>query len=256
MDLFAFPPLAATLDAAYALLMGLADLLHPVAGATSAALAVVVLTLAVRTILIPTGIAQARAEQTRARLAPRLQALQRRYKNDRERMSRETMKLYADEKASPFAGCGPVLVQAPIVGVVYALFLYPVIAGHPNALLTQQLFGVPLGTSLAGSILGGTVTAPAALVFGVVLVLMLVVAEVTRRLFRPAVTASEGVPGSVAIARMAGFLQFGTAVVALFVPLAAALYLLVTVAWTLVQRLVLRRRFPIEPGGQGDAVRR
>ncbi|WP_431796850.1 hypothetical protein [Microbacterium kunmingense] len=47
---------------------------------------------------------------------------------------------------------------------------------------------------------------------------------------------------------MAGFLQFGTAVVALFVPLAAALYLLVTVSWTLVQRLMLRRRFPIEVG--------
>lgn len=248
MDLLSFPPIAAILDAAYGLLMALADILQPVAGAASAALAVVVLTLSVRTILIPTGIAQARAEQTRARLAPKLQALRRRYKNDRERMSRETMKLYADEKASPLAGCAPVLVQAPIVGVVYALFLYPVIAGHPNALLSEELFGVPLGASLVGSIVSGTATASAALVFGVVLVLILLVGEVTRRLFRPEVAASEEVPGGEALARMAGFLQFGTAVVAIFVPLAAALYLLVTVAWTLVQRLVLRRRFPIEPG--------
>ncbi|WJL96475.1 membrane protein insertase YidC [Microbacterium sp. ET2] len=247
MDPLSFPPIAATLDAAYALLMGLADFLQPVAGAASAALAIVVLTLLVRTILIPTGIAQARAEQTRARLAPKLRALQRRYKNDRERMSRETMRLYADEKASPFAGCAPVLVQAPIVGVVYALFLHPVIAGHANALLTEQLFGVALGASLVGSMSSGTVTAPVALVFGVVLVLILLVAEVTRRLFRPEVEASEGVPGGEAITRMAGFLQYGTAVVALFVPLAAALYLLVTVAWTLVQRCVLRRRFPVEP---------
>ncbi|TQK20554.1 YidC/Oxa1 family membrane protein insertase [Microbacterium sp. SLBN-154] len=247
MDPLSFPPIAAILDAAYELLMGLAALLQPVAGAASAALAVILLTLLVRTILIPTGIAQARAEQTRARLAPRLRALQRRYRNDRERMSRETMKLYADEKASPLAGCAPVLVQAPIVGVVYALFLYPVIAGHPNALLSEQLFGVPLGASLAGSIVSGTVTAPAALVFGVILVLIVLVAEVTRRLLRPDVAASEGVPGGEAVARMAGFLQFGTAVVALFAPLAAALYLLVTVSWTLVQRLVLRRRFPVEP---------
>ena len=32
------------------------------------------------------------------------------------------------------------------------------------------------------------------------------------------------------------------------VPLAAALYLVVTVTWTLVQRIVLRRRFPLHGG--------
>lgn len=248
MDLLSFPPLAATLDAAYALLLGLADLLQPVAGAASAALAVIVLTLLVRAMLIPTGVAQAKAEQTRARLAPKLREIRRRFTNDRDRMSRETMKLYADEKASPFAGCAPVLVQAPIVGIVYALFLYPVIAGHPNALLTEELLGVPLGTSLAGSILGGAATGEVALVFGVVVTLILAVAELTRRLLRPATGSADAASGGEALIRMAGFLQFGTAVVALFVPLAAALYLLVTVSWTLVQRLMLRRRFPIEVG--------
>ena len=44
-----------------------------------------------------------------------------------------------------------------------------------------------------------------------------------------------------------GLLQYATAVVLLFVPLAAALYLTVTVTWTLVQRLVLRRRYPLPP---------
>ncbi|MET2010572.1 membrane protein insertase YidC [Microbacterium chocolatum] len=248
MDLLSFPPLAAVLDAAYTLLMGLADLLQPLAGSASAALAVIVLTLLVRTILIPAGIAQARAEQARARLAPKLQALQRRYKNDRERMSRETMKLYADEKSSPLAGCVPVLIQAPIVGVVYALFLYPVIAGHTNALLEDQLLGVPLGASLVGTIAGGTATASTALVFGILLLAIVVVAEVTRRVFRPVDGgATDAAPGAETVARMAGFLQFGTAVVAIFVPLAAALYLVVTVAWTLVQRIVLRRRFPVVP---------
>jgi YidC/Oxa1 family membrane protein insertase len=43
-----------------------------------------------------------------------------------------------------------------------------------------------------------------------------------------------------------GTLQFATAVVAMFVPLAAGIYLLVTVTWTLCQRLVLRRRYPID----------
>ena len=45
-----------------------------------------------------------------------------------------------------------------------------------------------------------------------------------------------------------GVLQFVTAVVAVFVPLAAGLYLVVTVTWTLVQRLILRRKYPVELG--------
>jgi YidC/Oxa1 family membrane protein insertase len=47
------------------------------------------------------------------------------------------------------------------------------------------------------------------------------------------------------MARVAGVLQYGTAVFAVFVPLAATLYLATTVAWTLVQRLVLRRAYPL-----------
>ncbi|KAA9134875.1 YidC/Oxa1 family membrane protein insertase [Microbacterium caowuchunii] len=247
MDLFSLPPISATLDAAYALLMGMASLLQPLTGAASAAIAVVILTLLIRAILIPTGIAQARAEQTRARLAPKLQVLQRRYKNDRERLQRETMKFYADENASPFAGCLPVLIQAPVVGIIYALFLHTVIAGHPNELLAEQLFGVPLGASLVGSIGSGASTWPVLAVFGVVILLIVAVAEITRRVLRPAPAAAPSTPGSEGMLRVTGLLQFGTAVAAVFVPLAAGLYLLVTVTWTLVQRLILRRRFPAEP---------
>ncbi|WP_345799900.1 membrane protein insertase YidC [Microbacterium sp. AZCO] len=247
MDLFSFPPLSTTLDSAYAVLMGLAALLQPITGGASAAVAVVILTLLVRTVLIPTGVAQAKADQTRARMAPKLQVLQRRHKNDRECLQRETMKLYADEKASPFAGCAPVLIQAPVVGVIYALFLHTAIAGHPNDLLTERVFGVPLGASLIGSLGGGSLSLPVIVVFGVVILLIVAVAEITRRLFRPEPTASGSTPGSEGILRLVGVLQFGTAVAAVFVPLAAGLYLLVTVAWTLAQRLILRRRFPIEP---------
>ena len=247
MDLFSFPPISAILDAAYAVFMGLAASLQPITGGASAAVAVVILTVLVRTILIPTGVAQAKADQTRARLAPKLQVLQRRHKDDRERLQRETMKLYADEKASPFAGCTPVLIQAPVVGIIYTLFLHTVIAGHPNHLLTEEVFGVPLGASLVGSIASGSLTLPAVAVFGAVILLIVAVAEITRRLLRPAPPASATTPGGEGMLRLVGVLQFGTAVAAVFVPLAAGLYLLVTVAWTLAQRLILRRRFPITP---------
>lgn len=249
MDLYAFPPIAALLDGAHGLLMGLAGLLEPVIGVSSAAAAVVLVTLLVRAVLIPVGISQARAERTRARLAPRLAELRRRHGTDPERLQRETMALYTSEGASPFAGCLPMLVQAPVVGLIYALFILPTIAGHPNMLLAQQLGGVPLGASLAGSMAAGTLAPTSMIVFAVVIGSIALIGEVTRRLFRSAVEgpadAAPATPlAAPAAQRLLGVLQFITAVVAVFVPLAAALYLLVTVAWTLAQRVVLRRAFP------------
>lgn len=280
MDLYAFPPIAAVLDGAHALLMGLADLLQPLVGVSSAAAAIVLVTLLVRAALIPVGVSQAKAERTRARLAPKLAELRRKHGGDPERLQRETMALYSDEGASPFAGCLPMLVQAPIVGVIYALFILPTIAGHPNALLDHALFGVPLGSSLAGEVAAGTLTPAAFAVYASVVVAIALVGEVTRRVFRPqlpdAARPRTSAPGgsdaesrnasvsesprsgtvapdpsallaSAGMQRALGLLQFITAVIAVFVPLAAALYLLVTVAWTLGQRVVLRRAYPLQP---------
>ncbi|GAB3595432.1 YidC/Oxa1 family membrane protein insertase [Microbacterium tumbae] len=244
MDIFAFPPLAALLDAAYGALAGLADLLAPFAGAAAAAAAVVLVTLLVRALLIPVGISQARAEQTRARLAPRLREIQRRHKKNPERLQRETMQLYKDENTSPFAGCLPVLLQAPIVGILYTLFLRPEIAGHPNDLLSHDLFGAPLGTSLVHMLAAGPFSLPTLVVFGAVVVVMVVVAEITRRVFRP-VPQDDSPLSSPGLLRAMSALHYLTAVFAVFVPLAAALYLTVTVVWTLVQRVILRRRFPL-----------
>lgn len=244
LDLFSFPPLAALLGAASATLAGIADLIAPLTGSASAAASVVLVTLLVRTALLPAGIAQARAEQLRSRLAPRLRELQTRHRRDPERLRRETMKLYAEESASPFAGCLPMLAQAPVIGLVYTLFVHAEIGGHANALLSEQLWGVPLGTSLVGAVASGAADAAMLAVFGGVIGVIVVIAEVTRRVLgvSPEAIAESPMGGAM---RGMGALQFTTAVVAAFVPLAAALYLATTVAWTLGQRWLLRRRYPL-----------
>ncbi|WP_308797192.1 YidC/Oxa1 family membrane protein insertase [Agromyces silvae] len=256
MDFYAFPPIAAVLDGAYTVLMGLAGLLEPLIGVTSAAAAIVLITLLVRAALIPTAVSMAKGEQTRARLAPKMQAIQQKHKNNPEKLQREMMKLYADEGTSPLAGCLPMLVQAPVVGVIYALFILPTVNGHPNDLLTETFGGVPLGSSFAGQLVQGTLTGPTLAVFAVLVLVIAVVAEVTRRVFRPvagaaslpSVAPASGAPGPAAmpnLGRALGFLQYVTAVIALFVPLAAGLYLATTVIWTLGQRMLLRRRYPL-----------
>jgi len=241
VDLFAFPPLALLLDLTTRALLALTSFLEPLTGGLAAAVAVVVVTLAVRILLVPVGVSQARAEQTRARLAPRLRVLQERWGKNPERLQRETMQLYRDEGASPFAGCLPVLAQAPVVGLLYAVFLHPQVGGHVNALLEDDIAGVPLGRSLVGALSTGAVDATTLAVFGVLVAVIAGVAELTRRLLRPAVDPS----APAWTTGMVGILPFLTAGVALFVPLAAGLYLTVTTAWTLGQRLLLRHRYPL-----------
>lgn len=244
MDIFAFPPIAAILDAAYGALTGLSALLEPFTGAAAAASAVILVTLIVRALLIPVGISQAKAEQTRARLAPKLRVLQKRHKKNPERLQRETMQLYKDENTSPLAGCLPVLAQAPVVGILYTLFLRTDIAGHPNELLTHELFGASLGTSLVNMLTTGPFSLPTLLVYAALIAIMIVVAEITRRVFRP-VAVDDSPMSSPTMLRMISALHYLTAVFAVFVPLAAGLYLTITVTWTLVQRVILRRRYPL-----------
>ena len=243
MDLFALPPLTLLLDSAYSALLSLSTALEPVAGSVSAALAVMLVTVGVRAALIPVGVSQARAEQMRARLAPRLRALQQRHSRDRERLQRETMALYRDEQASPLAGCLPLIVQAAVVGVLYTLFLRPEIAGHPNGLLAHDLFGAGLGDSLLAAV-GAGLDLQTGVVWAVVLAAIVVVADITRRVLRPQVP-SEGPLATPGMLGMMNAVHYLTAVFAVFVPLAAALYLVITVIWTLAQRWVLRRRYPL-----------
>lgn len=52
-------------------------------------------------------------------MAPRLKALQERYKDDREQLGRATMEFYKREKINPVAGCLPMLIQMPVFMAFY-----------------------------------------------------------------------------------------------------------------------------------------
>lgn len=242
MDLFSFPPIAAVFNAAYSLVEGLTALFAPLAGAGAAALAIIVLTMLVRTALIPVGISQVKAEWTRRRIAPKLQALQRKHKKNPQLLQEKTMALYKAEKASPFAGMLPTFAQAPVLSLVYALFLRTTVDGHANALLAEHLFGVPLGTSFVSLVAAGALW-PGLAVYAVLFAIMAATAWLSRR---TALRLAAPTDAAAPLAKLTGILSwlpFITVVFAAFVPLAAALYLVTTTAWTLAERAVLRRRY-------------
>lgn len=248
MNPYDIPALAAVLDGASRLLDQLASQLDPVAGPSAAALAIVLVTLLVRAVLIPVGVSQRRAQRTRARLAPVIRSLQQRHRSDPERLQQELSALYASEKTSPLAGCLPLLAQAPVLAVVYAVFSLPMVAGHANPLLAHTLLGAPLGQGLIAAAGAGSV--PGLAVGGAVVALVLVLVIATRSAQRR--TALLDAPGSPAggdgaqslaggpgLAGALSWLPLVSVVFAAFAPLAAALYLATSMSWTLVERTVL-----------------
>ncbi|MCU1579054.1 MAG: preprotein translocase YidC [Rhodoglobus sp.] len=242
MNFYSFPPVAAVLDGAYHVISALSAALEPFGGTSSAAFAIVLLTTIVRTLLVPVGISQVRAEIIRRRLAPKLAELQRKYKKNPQLLQRKTLELYRQEKASPFGGILPTLLQAPVLSVLYGLFVLAIIAGHPNALLTEHLFGVSLGSSLL-AVLGSATAWPQLLVFVGLLLAIAAVAWMSRRTaLRMAPVPVVPVAGALRSAgAVLSWLPFLTVVFAALVPLAATIYLAVTTAWTLGERAILRR---------------
>ena len=78
--------------------------------------AIILFTVAIRIILVPLTIKQARQMKAMQAIQPKLKAIQDRYKNDRQKASQETMKLYREQGVNPLGCLGPIFIQFPNLG--------------------------------------------------------------------------------------------------------------------------------------------
>jgi len=85
--------------------------------------AIIGLTLAVRTVLIPLTAKQVKSQRAMQQLQPELKKLQAKYKGDRQKLNEEMMKLYKEHKANPLAGCLPLILQMPVFIVLYRVII-------------------------------------------------------------------------------------------------------------------------------------
>ncbi|GGS79490.1 YidC/Oxa1 family membrane protein insertase [Nonomuraea spiralis] len=195
-----------------------------------AALAIVLFTLAVRLILLPLNVRQARTNKVRQRLAPKLRELQKRHGRDPERLSKELTALYAKEGTSPFAGILPMLAQLPFMWLMFR------VATHPTALAGHTLFGAPLGQQFAGVVTHfGLISWPVS-VFVILIAGLVLLAWLSAR----SIKVSEEQPEL--LRKITPLLPYGSVLAAFVLPLAAGLYLLVSTAWAVTERAALAAR--------------
>ncbi|MDO4988742.1 MAG: YidC/Oxa1 family membrane protein insertase [Synergistes sp.] len=130
-------------DGASNLLLELLKFLYGITN--SYGLAIILLTVLVRLALYPLNQKQMVSMQQMQRIQPRLKVLQEKYANDREKMQRETMALYKEYKVNPAAGCLPILLQLPIL-----ILLFNILREYDFADTT--FLGVYLGSSFTSGL--------------------------------------------------------------------------------------------------------
>jgi len=75
---------------------------------------IVLLTVLMRILIFPLFVKQIQSSRKLQALNPEIQKLRKKYKNDKQRLNQEMMKLYQENGANPVAGCLPLLIQFPI----------------------------------------------------------------------------------------------------------------------------------------------
>lgn len=95
--------------------------------------AIILLTVAMRILLIPLTIKQTKSMYEMQEIQPKLKALQEKHKKDKEKLQEETLKFYKENKVNPFGGCLPLLIQMPVfIALFRVLGTPPKTGAGPN----------------------------------------------------------------------------------------------------------------------------
>jgi YidC/Oxa1 family membrane protein insertase len=196
-------------------------------------IAIILLTMLVRALMFPIGRKQALAAQKMQQLQPHLKELQEKYKDDKEKLTKEQLALYSKHGVNPVAGCLPALIQLPIfVGLWQALNTsFPL--RHATFLWIRDLsapdmlFRFPFEIPLVGSFLGNWFNALPFVVVGLMLV--------QTKLFSPPATTPEAEMQQ----RMMKFMMIFMAFMFYKVPSGLGIYFITSSLWAIGERLLL-----------------
>ena len=215
------------------------------------ALAIISLTVVIRTLLIPLFVRQIRSSRNMQLLQPQMKALQEKYGHDRERLGQETMKLYKDEGVNPMASCMPLVLQMPIFIALYQV-LWQASQGHAIGVLTIEQAESLRNATIFGAKLSGifwpmtdgfgpTQVLCAVLVISMTAVLFVTQLQLMRKNMPP-----EALTGQFAQQQkiMLYVFPFMYLIMGVNIPVGVLLYWLVSNIWTMCQQYILIHNNP------------
>ena len=88
-------------------------------------IAIIVFTILLRIVLIPITVSQQKSMKKNAKVQEKMKEIQKKYKNNPEKLNQETIELYKREKMSPFSGCLSSIIQIILIISVFWLVSKP-----------------------------------------------------------------------------------------------------------------------------------
>ncbi|MSQ24256.1 MAG: YidC/Oxa1 family membrane protein insertase [Chloroflexi bacterium] len=198
----------------------------------NAGIAIIVFTIAVRTLMLPLTMKQVQSQRAMMLLQPRLKELQRRHSGDRQRIAQEQMRLYKEAGVNPVAGCLPLVLQMPIWIALYSALNN--LTSHTESFQGSFLWIANLAQSSTPN-WPDVLTEPSTLS----LLILPVLAAGTQWMVQKMSTMPTVDPQQQQMNRMMEFMPIMFLVFSLQVGAGLALYWVVSNVYTIVQQRVL-----------------
>jgi YidC/Oxa1 family membrane protein insertase len=231
--------------------------------------AIILLTIAVRVVLLPLTIKQTKSMREMQRIQPELKRIQQKFKNDRQKATEAQMALYKEHGVNPFGGCAPLLLQFPVLIALYWVIRQPEqYMGHlqgwaltsdlnQHPLSVHQFLGLRLDCSAADVRAASetlTVNVPCGngLIDAIPYLLLIGLMGLTTYYQQKQMQSTQGAanPQAQQMQMLTRIMPIFLVVIGYSFPAALILYWTITNLWTVVQqRIMLQGVSPV--GGSG-----
>ena len=194
-------------------------------GEGSWGVAIILLTFTVRLLILPLTFKSVKSMQKLQVLQPEMKEIQKRFKEDRQRMNQEMMKFYQENKVNPLGSCLPLLLQIP-----FFIALFELLRSDAFTMDIEGNEGFLFIPDLAENLTGEPI------VLGVMIVLY-----VGTQLIASLITM---VGGDKTQQRIMLALPFVFVVFIINFEAGLIVYWITTNVWTIGQQLVVRKLYP------------
>jgi len=223
------------------------------------ALSIVVLVVAMRFLMVPLFVKQIHSTRKMQTIQPQMQALRKKYKNDKQRLNQEMTKLMQESGANPLGGCLPLLVQAPIF---FGLFhvLRAISEGTPKYGISQQVMDSAKQASIFGAPISAHFSLDAnPLTTNIVIVIACLISSATTFLtVRQSTQRAAVASPNNTMAKQQKMMMYVVPFFGLFglsLPIGVLVYWVTTNSWTLGQSHFIYRRIPATEPAADDGTK-
>ncbi|WP_433465486.1 membrane protein insertase YidC [Spirillospora sp. CA-128828] len=225
---------------------------------------IILLTVLLRLILVPLFVKQIHASRKMQELNPKVQALRKKYKNDKQRLNQEVMKLYQENGANPLSGCLPLLVQMPIfIGLFQTLkrisdakpgqSVFAVSSDLVASAQNANIFGAHIPDTFLNAWGADPKSWTAIIVTGIAVVISSCTTFFTVRASMKRQPVADEANPMMQAQKMMVFMAPLFGLFGLGFPLGVLMYWVTSNSWTLAQQHYIYKRYP-PPGTDGDTA--